>query len=51
MARQSIEVFGRGHWYGTLWSEVRPSLEAGQWVILEIDVEGVGVLHNTVRRR
>jgi guanylate kinase len=37
---ESIEVFGRGHWYGTLWSEVRPSLEAGQWVILEIDVEG-----------
>jgi guanylate kinase len=37
---ECIEVFGHGHWYGTLWSEVRPSLEAGQWVILEIDVEG-----------
>ena len=37
---ECIEVFGQGHWYGTLWSEVRPSLEAGQWVILEIDVEG-----------
>lgn len=37
---ECIEVFGRGHWYGTPWSEVRPSLEAGQWVILEIDVEG-----------
>lgn len=37
---ECIEVFGRGHWYGTLWSEVRSSLEAGQWVILEIDVEG-----------
>lgn len=37
---ESVEVFGRGHWYGTLYSEVRPSLEAGQWVILEIDVEG-----------
>jgi guanylate kinase len=37
---ESIEVFGRGHWYGTLWSEVRTSLEAGRWVILEIDVEG-----------
>ena len=35
-----IEVFGQGHWYGTLWSEVRPSLETGKWVILEIDVEG-----------
>ncbi len=37
---ESIEVFGQGNWYGTLWSEVRPSLKAGQWVILEIDVEG-----------
>jgi guanylate kinase len=37
---ECIEVFGRGHWYGTLWSEVRPSLKAGKWVILEIDVEG-----------
>lgn len=42
---ESIEVFGRGHWYGTLWSEVRPSLEAGKWVVLEIDVDGAeGVL-------
>lgn len=37
---ECVEVFGRGHWYGTLWSEVRPSLEAGQWVILEVDVDG-----------
>lgn len=37
---ECIEVFGHGHWYGTLWSEVRSSLEVGQWVILEIDVEG-----------
>lgn len=37
---ECAEVFGRGYWYGTLWSEVRPSLEAGEWVILEIDVEG-----------
>ena len=37
---ECIEVFGRGHWYGTLWSEVRPSLEGGEWVILEIDVDG-----------
>ncbi|KAA5543851.1 guanylate kinase [Roseiconus nitratireducens] len=34
------EVFGRGHWYGTLRSEVRQGLEAGDWVILEIDVQG-----------
>ena len=37
---ECVEVFGRGHWYGTLSSEVRPSLEGGQWVILEIDVDG-----------
>lgn len=35
-----IEVFGRGHWYGTLLAEVTPSLEAGAWVLLEIDVDG-----------
>ena len=34
------EVFGRGHWYGTLQSEVASRLGAGKWVILEIDVEG-----------
>ncbi len=37
---ECIEVFGRGHWYGTLWSEVRSSLSRGKWVILEIDVDG-----------
>jgi guanylate kinase len=37
---EAMEVFGRGHWYGTLIDEVRPSLEAGTWVILEIDVDG-----------
>lgn len=34
------EVFGLGHWYGTLQSEVTTGLEAGKWVVLEIDVEG-----------
>lgn len=34
------EVYGRGHWYGTLEETVTSGLEAGQWVILEIDVEG-----------
>jgi guanylate kinase len=34
------EVFGRGHWYGTLASEVAPRLAAGKWVVLEIDVDG-----------
>lgn len=37
---ECIEVFGRGHWYGTLLSEVTPSLAEGQWVLLEIDVDG-----------
>jgi guanylate kinase len=34
------QVFSQGHWYGTLHSEVSPSLAAGKWVLLEIDVEG-----------
>ncbi len=37
---ECVEVFGRGHWYGTLQSEVLPSLQRGNWVILEIDVDG-----------
>jgi guanylate kinase len=35
-----VEVFGRGHWYGTLKSTVEDGLNQGKWVILEIDVEG-----------
>jgi guanylate kinase len=38
---ECFEVFGHGHWYGTLHSEVAPSLKRGQWVILEIDVNGM----------
>tara|TARA_R110002049_G_scaffold4601_4_gene31817 strand:- start:38255 stop:38857 length:603 start_codon:yes stop_codon:yes gene_type:complete len=34
------EVFGRGHWYGTLREEVASGLKQGKWVILEIDVQG-----------
>ena len=34
------EVFGRGHWYGTLREQVVSGLNAGKWVILEIDVQG-----------
>ena len=34
------EVFGRGDWYGTLRSVVDAGLDAGKWVILEIDVQG-----------
>ena len=37
---EACEVFGSGHWYGTLESEVTPSLREGKWVVLEIDVEG-----------
>jgi guanylate kinase len=37
---ECVEVFGRGHWYGTLLDEVRPSLGSGKWIILEIDVDG-----------
>jgi guanylate kinase len=37
---ECFEVFGRGHWYGTLLSEVTPSREHPTWVILDIDVDG-----------
>ena len=37
---EAVEVFGRGHWYGTLKSTVQDGLNQGKWVILEIDVEG-----------
>ncbi|TWU58861.1 Guanylate kinase [Rubripirellula tenax] len=41
------EVFGRGHWYGTLRDQVATGLEAGKWVILEIDVQGaITILEN-----
>jgi guanylate kinase len=37
---ESMEVFGRGDWYGTPGHAVSSGLEAGKWVILEIDVDG-----------
>jgi guanylate kinase len=37
---ESKEVFGAGELYGTLRSETASGLTAGQWVILEIDVQG-----------
>ncbi len=37
---ECFEVFGYNHWYGTLRSEVTPSLATGKWVVLEIDVRG-----------
>ena len=38
---ECFEVFGQGHWYGTLRDDVSASLAQGKWVILEIDVEGM----------
>lgn len=35
-----FQVFGAGHWYGTLKTHVMQSLEEGNWVVLEIDVQG-----------
>ena len=37
---ESKEVYGCGDWYGTLQGAVTAGLDAGKWVILEIDVEG-----------
>ncbi len=34
------EVHGRGHWYGTLRSELDRAREMGAWSLLEIDVQG-----------
>lgn len=34
------EVFGQGHWYGTLRKNVVHGINSGKWVILEIDVAG-----------
>jgi guanylate kinase len=44
---ESCEVFGRGHWYGTLLDEVSPSRNGEKWVVLDIDVDGA----EKVRRR
>lgn len=37
---EHAEVFGRGHWYGTLKEPVIQNLKDGVHVILEIDVQG-----------
>jgi len=37
---ECCEVFGRGHWYGTLLAEVTPSRRDQKWVVLDIDVDG-----------
>jgi guanylate kinase len=37
---ECVEVFGRGHWYGTLREPVATSLKEGKWIVLEVDVVG-----------
>ncbi len=37
---ESFKVFGKGQWYGTLAAPVCRSIEAGRWVVLEIDLKG-----------
>lgn len=37
---ECFQVFGTGHWYGTLMSQVTPGLAAGKDVLLTIDVNG-----------
>lgn len=39
---ECCEVFGYGHWYGTLRQPVTTSLNEGKWIVLEVDVEGAG---------
>ena len=41
------EVFGYGHWYGTLRQPVSTGLEEGNWIILEVDVEGAAKVLKT----
>lgn len=41
------EVFGYGHWYGTLRQPVTTGLEAGNWIVLEVDVEGAAKVLKT----
>lgn len=41
---ECAEVFGRGDWYGTLRQPVMQALGEGKHVILEIDVEGAGMV-------
>jgi guanylate kinase len=41
---ECFEVFGQGDWYGTLVEEVSPSLLAGKWVVLGIDIRGAAAV-------
>ena len=44
---ECCEVFGRGHWYGTLREPVTTGLSEGKWIILELDVEGAAKVLKT----
>ena len=37
---ECFQVYGGSHWYGSLRREVTSSLEAGKWVVLDVDVKG-----------
>ena len=37
---ECFEVFASGQWYGTLRKDVMEGMDSGQWVVLEIDVQG-----------
>jgi guanylate kinase len=37
---ECCQVFVHSYWYGTLEAEVASGLNAGKWVVLEIDVQG-----------
>ncbi|MEM9702952.1 MAG: guanylate kinase [Planctomycetota bacterium] len=37
---ETAEVHGRGHWYGSLWSEIDAAAADDAWALLEIDVTG-----------
>jgi len=41
---ECFQVFGSGHWYGTLAWDVAQRLEKGGWVVLAIDVQGARAL-------
>ncbi len=41
---ECFEVFGRGYWYGTPWSEVQTALQSGKCVVLNIDVHGAAAV-------
>jgi guanylate kinase len=41
---ECAEVYGQGDWYGTLARTVASGLEAGNWVVLGIDIQGAAAV-------